>query len=224
MLSPDLIFIDDVITMPLLTLPIRSTVVRTSSGSVVLSPTKNIGDHKREINQLGPVATIAAPSLFHHLYLREAMKLYPNAQVLGANGLQEKRANLAFSGTVVAGMVKHAAELAVVELRGMPKVAECVFFHRSSKTLIVSDLCFNMTDQIGLGPRLILSLFGTYRRFAVSRFFLKFVRDWDQFLVSLNEVFALDFQNIVPAHGQIVVGGGKDLLRQGFLERGISVC
>lgn len=62
-------------------------------------------------------------------------------------------------------------------------------------------------------------MFGTYRQFGVSKFFLRFVKNKEEFEKSLNQVFTYDFENIILAHGENVQGGGKALLKAALLRR-----
>ncbi|HRO67346.1 MAG TPA: hypothetical protein PL182_07270, partial [Pseudobdellovibrionaceae bacterium] len=68
-----------------------------------------------------------------------------------------------------------------------------------------------------------LGLFGTYRRFAVSRFFLGMVKDQAAFEASLKEVLNWPFENIVMAHGEAVTGKGREMFLAALKERGIEV-
>jgi hypothetical protein len=52
-----------------------------------------------ELQRLGTVALIVAPGLWHHLFIREYVVTYPEAQTLAASGLQEARPDVAFDGT-----------------------------------------------------------------------------------------------------------------------------
>ena len=52
----------------------------------------------------------------------------------------------------------------------MPDVNEAVFLHRSSRTLIVTDMVFNFRAG-NLRTRAIMRLNGAWSRVAASRFF-----------------------------------------------------
>jgi hypothetical protein len=111
-------------------------------------------------------------------------------------------------------------ELPALELDGMRKVRELVFLHRASRTLIATDLCFNLVESKGLAARIVLGLFGTFGRFAVSRLYLSYLTDRARFEASLRTLLEWEFDNIVMGHGSAIEGRGKDLLVAALRERG----
>ena len=54
-------------------------------------------------------------------------------------------------------------------IEGAPKLSEVVFFHRASRSLLVSDLFFNVTEPETWATGLLLRMMGTYKRFGRSR-------------------------------------------------------
>lgn len=224
MLHSDILCVEDVLNMPLMQLPIRSTIIRTKNGLIIFSPTKNLGSYQQTIDKMGSVKAVVSPSLFHHLYVKEAKECYPKAKLIGAQGLAKKRPDVSWDAFCPEGLTDFQEDIEVISLEGMPNFQENVFFHKPSKTLLVSDLCFNLTDAKGLGSWLILNLFGTYRKFGVSRLFLKFVTDKDLFVKSIRHLMTLDFQNIIPGHGYIVVGNAKEMLVKALEEKNIKLC
>ena len=206
--------------MPLMMLPTRMVAVKTSKGLVLISPLKETAEHKDAIDALGPVTDVVAPNLFHHLGINAARRAYPGAKFWGVPGFAEKRSDVDWQGMLSEGVWPHEDELALHLIEGMPKVNECVFVHRPTKTLIATDLCFNHVHGKGFGYGVVFRMFGTYKRFAVSRLFTKMAKDRDAVAKSLARLFDEDFDNIVLAHGENVIGGGKDRLRAAFAERG----
>ena len=101
-------------------------------------------------------------------------------------------------------------------------MAESVFMHQASRTLIVTDLAFNIEDPLGFGAWLILSIFGTHGRFAVSRLYTKLIKDRARFEASLARLRGLDFDNLVPSHGSILRGNAKAKLTEALRERGFA--
>src|SRR4030095_15959704 len=82
-------------------LGVRMTVIRLQEwGLFVHSPVPLDVLLKKEIDSLGPVRFIVGPNLFHHLSLRPWSQSYPEAKLLGAPGLLQKRKNLRFDGTL----------------------------------------------------------------------------------------------------------------------------
>lgn len=104
----------------------------------------------------------------------------------------------------------------------MPTVREFVLLHVPSRALRVTDLAFNLVDAQGLGAHVALGLFGTWRRFGVSRLFLRFVKDREAFRRSLEPVLASDFDHVLPSHGAPVLGDGKARMHAALEERGLT--
>ena len=197
-------FFDTSIKMPLMSLPVRTTLVRLRDARVLISPGSRLTDEVYA--KIGPVTDLVANNGFHTAGMEKARAHYPQARTWG---LETRDSDWPY-----------ADELSMIRLAGMPKIQEAVFVHRASRTLIVADLCFNLLSAKGFGPRLILGLFGTYQRFGVSRFWLSGVKDRPAFADSLRRLLSEDFDNIVMGHGDIIYGGGRERLRAAFAERG----
>lgn len=219
-ISPDILLIEALVDMPLMKLPARSVAVRVSGGVALFSPGPN-ADLAR-CTELGSVTDIVAPTMFHDLGVQRAVETFPTAKIWGVPGFAEKLPDIKWSAEVTAANWPYQKELSAVLLKGMPQINETVFIHRKSKTLIVSDLCFNIADVRGAGAWIILHLFGTYRRFAISRLFRRFIADKAAFQRSLGELFSYDFDNIIMSHGDVVVGGGRERLLAVLRDRGLS--
>jgi hypothetical protein len=73
----------------------RSTAVKLSTGDVwVLASTPLTQDTKTTIDNLGTVKWLIAPDIVHHLFLGQYKKAYPEAKVIGVDGLREKKKKL----------------------------------------------------------------------------------------------------------------------------------
>ncbi|OQW46816.1 MAG: hypothetical protein A4S09_02605 [Proteobacteria bacterium SG_bin7] len=217
----DLEFLDSVKVMPLMKLPVRSTIVNLNDAKILLSPGSALT--KAQYQNIRGVTDIVATSLLHWAGVPLALSIFPNARVWGHSKVQAAHEGVIWTHELNENTWSHQAELPTIEIKGIPKVGEFVFYHKKSKTLIVSDFAFNMTSVRGIGPLIILNLFGTYRRFAVSKFFLKFMEDRNAFEASLGEVFSYDFENLVVSHGDPVMGSAKDKLAAAFRERGFGI-
>lgn len=217
----DLSFLDCELKMPLMSLPVRTTVVQLKMGQVMISPGSQLTPE--QLRSAGTVTDLVAPNLFHCAGLPKAQKTFPQAKVWGSPGCRELKTNISWTGDLNPKDWPYQEELPMLLIQGMPKVNETIFFHRRSKTLIVSDLCFNLQDARGVGCWIILNLFGTYRRFGVSRFWLKMTKDFPALKNSLRQLFEWDFENIVMSHGSTVVQDGKDRLKAAFQTRGLDL-
>ncbi|MCB0393073.1 MAG: hypothetical protein KDD25_00860 [Bdellovibrionales bacterium] len=207
------------IKMPLLMLPLKSTLVRTSKGVILISPIKGI-DSRDEGREFGDVTDIVGPNLFHHLGINSAKRMFPNAIVWGPSGFKTKRPDVRWTQLTPESW-PYSGELDFLILDGMPKVQEAIFFHAESRTLIVTDLFFNFLRGSGFGYWLIFNLFGTYKRFAMSRLFLSTIKDKAAFKKSITKMMTWDFDRIVIPHGDNVESGAKTLVTRVLKERSL---
>ena len=219
----DLLILNDSLEGPLVSLPVRGVVVRTSNAGILISPLPKITSFKNKIDDFATVTDILAPNLFHHLGIRPACVLFPTAQLWGTQGIAKKRKNLDWPNILGESFWPYEDEIALFFIEGTPNFNECVFLHRKTKTLIVQDLCFNLQKQHTWGARILFGLFGTYNRFAISRLLKFLMADKAAFRQSVQNLLNQDFENIIMAHGEIVLGNGKELLRKALRERGIKV-
>lgn len=220
-MHPDLYLIDETLRMPLTTLPYRCIVVRLSGNRlVVISPTRKFAEHKQRIDALGQVVAIVEPNLFHNLFTRTAKQLYPDAQLFGVKGLLKKFPQAGWDAALSPETWPFQEELPIFAVKGMPKVDEHVFLFKAARILITTDLCFHIEDPKGAGGWLLYHIFGTYRRFGVSRLFTLFIKDKAACRSSLAEILALDFDGLLMNHGTPLVSGGKAALRAALAERG----
>ena len=219
----DFLILESALKMPIMQLPIKMTLIRLSTGVVLISPLPKIKKFKSEIDQFGTVTDIVAPNLYHNLGIKYAQEEFPQARMWGVEGYRQKMPEINWYGIITPDSWIHQEELTVVPVKGMPKMNEASFIHRSSKTLIVTDLCFNHIQGKGVGYWIIFKLFGTYKKFAVSKLFLSLVKDKVQFTQSIKKLMEMDFENIIIPHGENIIGGGRDRLKAAFAERKIHL-
>jgi hypothetical protein len=194
--------------------PGRMTVARLASGALWLCSPIPIDDAlAAELDALGPVAFLVAPNRLHHLHLPAAIARYPDAEVWAAPGLPEKRKDIAFHGVLHDDAAPAwADELPHVFLAGSPWMNEVVFLHRASRSLVITDLMFNLYDVRGWFTRLVLRMVRAYRRPGQSRLVRVTTRDRDAFAHSLRRMLAWEIDRIVVAHGEIVADDPKPTL------------
>jgi len=190
-------------------IPINMTVIRLADGALLLHAPIAIDDAlAAALATLGPVRHVVAPNSFHHLFVGPCLQRYPQAALYVAPGLPKKRPDLTPAGVIGAGAAPWAAELDAVIIDGAPKLREVAFFHRASRTLLVTDLLFNMTHPATAATGLVLRMMGTYRRLAVSRAWRFYTKDRRAQRPTLEAVLAWPFERIVPAHGEVYEGVG----------------
>lgn len=141
----------------------RATLVRLTSGSLLIfSPVALTPEVKATIIDLGGnLKYIFAPDLEHHIFLGEWAAAYPDAKVLGPEGLREKRArqgneDVRFDFVFTASSVTHLATsmkdsgigpdfldtFSVTYIPAHPH-NEIVLLYKPERTLIQADLFFH---------------------------------------------------------------------------------
>ncbi|MGY5453065.1 DUF4336 domain-containing protein [Agarivorans sp. MS3-6] len=137
--------------VPFLGLPYttRMTVIRLANGDLwVHSPIELTEDVQTQVEQLGRVSHLIAPNHLHHLFLADWQAAYPNAKSYGTPELIKKRSDLVFDASFnEQPLWPWSEELDQVLFTGSPFMEECVFFHRASGALIVTDLIENFSGD-----------------------------------------------------------------------------
>ena len=223
-METDLLFIDDEVKLPLMLLPNRCTIVKVNkSDLIIISPTQNFIQYKSKIDAFGKVVAIVEPNMFHHLFTAAAKELYPSATLYGVEGHLTKCSKIPWDKTINAENWPWQKELPVFQVGGMPKVQEHVFYFKKEKTLVVTDLCFNVSNAKGFGARLMLTALGTYNCLGVSRLFAKFASDKKALSVSIKSILELEFDRLVMAHGDILESNQnpKERLTAALAARGV---
>lgn len=123
--------------------PTRMTVIKLQNGSLWLhSPVSCNPELVAAVSALGPISAIVAPNTLHYTFLADWVRAFPAASTYAAQSLSPKVPHVAFAGLeekLSAGW-RDEIDLHAVELGSFEEV---VFFHRVSRTLIVTDLMQN---------------------------------------------------------------------------------
>ncbi|HZH50868.1 MAG TPA: DUF4336 domain-containing protein [Microvirga sp.] len=150
-----------------LSLPVRMTVIRLASGDVWLhSPTRFNPELRREIEVLGPIRHIVAPNVAHWTHLKEWQTACPAAVISAApelrNRSQVREAGLRLDRDLTDTPPSDwADEIEQTVVPGGAGFREVAFFHRPTRTLILTDLIQNLEpEKLPLGTRVFAKLTG----------------------------------------------------------------
>ncbi len=194
----------------------RMTVARLRDGSLwVHSPVAHSPEIAVALAALGPVGHVVAPNCMHDTYLEGWFAACPSARFHGAPHFAKFRRDLKFTDSL--GDTPDAAWRDVFDqhvLRGMPRLNEVVFLHRPSRTLVLTDLAFNLGDDMPLLSRVLLRLNDCYCKLAVSRLLRSTIKDRAALRASLDRVLAWDFDRVVLSHGENIATGARERLRE----------
>ena len=197
---------DDLWMAGIIHFPIRMVVVRLPDGGLWLHSPIAIDDALAgELAGLGPVRHLVAPSKMHHLFMADAVARYPDAEVHLAPGLAHKCKNLRADATL-GESDEFEGVFDQVLVDGSAQFNEVVFLHRASKTLVCTDLVFNIREPRGWMTKLVLRMAGAHKRLAQSKLWRMVTKDRDAVRRSVETVLAWDFERVVMAHGTPLEG------------------
>ena len=190
----------------------RMTVIRlTNGGPVVHSPTRLDLASQQEFQKLGPIVAIIAPSWWHDLYLRGYLSAYPDAKLYGAPALVRWSRSLAFA-ELLDGLAPSlwADQFDQVHVQGIGLfLDEIVFYHRGSRSLIVADLLFNLSEKDAWLTRALGSLvIGPFPGCRFARLYRPAVIDRRRMRTAVERILDWDFDQIIVGHGAIVDARG----------------
>ena len=197
----------------------RMTVVRLRDGGLFLhSPVALDDDLRLALLALGPPRHAVAPTRFHHRFIGEYQRAFPEVRLYAAPGLAEKRPDLCFDAELsdAAPETAWAGQIDQALFAGLPAVNEVVFCHRASRSLLTCDLAFNLGPEAPLATRLALRLVGGHGRFGPTLVERWLVRDRAAARSSLAQILAWDFDRVVVSHGAVLESGGQTALRDSY--------
>jgi Domain of unknown function (DUF4336) len=195
----------------------RMTAIQLSAGGLWLHSPRELDDETRtELEALGSVKFIVAPNKVHHLFVAPYPSAFRGATLVGAPGLAKKRADLPFEAELGdEAPPEWASDIEQTLLRGAPYVNEVVFFHRGSKSLLLTDLAFNFASHGHWWTRTYLGLMDGFG-FGPSRVMRACIRDEKAARASIDRVLEWDFDRVILPHGDVLEHGGREALRAAY--------
>jgi hypothetical protein len=198
----------------------RMSVVRLADGGLFLhSPVRLDAETRRALDGLGPVRAVVAPSKVHHFFVGDYVTAYPDARFYGAPGLAEKRPDLQFHGVLSdEPAAEWRGEIDQHVFRGAPGINEVVFFHAPSRTLLLTDLAFNVPVNPTAAPRarFFYWLVGAAGRFGPHRIVRVMIRDRAAARTSVERILQWDFDRVILTHGEVLETGGHQRFASAF--------
>jgi hypothetical protein len=203
----------------------RMTIIKLSTGDLVaISPIKIDPAIIEQINRIGKVKYIIAPNLYHHLFIKDFQSIYPNAQLWATSGLANKRSDLAIDISIEDRQNHLFDEIdyrlfdgfQTLDVNGYMPLNEYVFYHRSSRTLILTDTALYFDNEFVPLTQLIAKLMGGYKLLRPSPIEKLATRDTIAVKNAVDRVLAWDFDRVIMAHGTIVETDGKSQFKAGY--------
>jgi len=203
----------------------RSTAIKLNDGSVWLfASTKADEETLTKIKEIGPVKYIIAPDVLHYLNIKDFSQAFPEAQVIGVTGLEAKVSKeVTWAGLYgkdpEGTLYGFEDEISAQYFSGFEN-KDVAFYHKASKTVIEADLLFNLPPKeqyskskesgttwlplvghIAPGTWVHKQLIGSLAKdIKVNSKDAKVVESWD-------------FDTVIPCHGDVIEGNGKEAWR-----------
>mgnify|MGYP000011715725 FL=1 len=133
--------------------PTRMTVVRLADGGLwVHSPIRMSDKVRKNVDALGEVKHLVAPNWIHYASVGVWGDAYPNAETWGSPGVVDRAQSRGVSIRIDQTFGPScspvwADEIEWHHVKGSHTHQEVVFFHRASKTLVLTDLIENFEKQ-----------------------------------------------------------------------------
>ncbi|RKQ95592.1 DUF4336 domain-containing protein [Maricaulis maris] len=200
--------------------PTRMVVIRLDDDRLwVWSPVALNEARKREIDALGLVAHIVAPNSLHHLALSDWQSAYPAARLHGAPGMAAQLPDLKFDTELTdTADPAWAGQIDQVVVPGNRITTEVVFYHRSSGTVIFTDLIQHLPDDWYSGWRSWVARWDrmTGPEPAVPGKFRLAFRDRKRARAAIDRIFAWPARTVLFAHGEPVRDDAQAFLTRAF--------
>jgi hypothetical protein len=211
----------------------------------VFSPVALTDDVKAKVTSMGGnVGYLIAPDMEHHIFISEWKKAYPEARIIGPDGLPEKRAKqkddkispdeffMVFEKDKKKSMTitpEFDADFEYEYVDGHVS-KEIVLCYKPDKVLLEADLLFNLPaneqysrvpeaerEPKGLSNKLFRSVQTTEGDLKWTRRFQWYAqssKDRNSFNESIERIDTWDFVTIIPCHGDTMENDGKDRFRK----------
>jgi hypothetical protein len=198
-------------------LPHAMTVIRLSGGGLLVhSPTRLDDSTMTALSALGPVESILAPSWWHDMYLHDWVRAYPNAKLFGAPRLVRSNHSLPFQPPLD-GSSSPWPEIDLLYIDRMRLfLDELVMLHKTSRSLVLADLAFHITERRSAYMKLCFRFVGAYPNCGVPLFFRLAPHDRGYLRQKIEQMLAWDFDTLVVGHGDAIPRNGKQALRQAY--------
>jgi hypothetical protein len=202
----------------------RATVVRLDNGDLwVHSPTQLTEGLKAELDALGPVRHLIAPNWIHYAYISEWQAGFPGATAWAAPGVAKratkKGLTLEFDHDLGAQAEDAwAGQMDQMIVEGSKIHREVVFFHRASRTLILTDLIENFeTAKLPVWMRPLIWFAGIDDpNGSMPPDMRKSFKDKDALGQAVEAMIEWDPRRVILAHGRWYEDNGRAELERAF--------
>ncbi len=200
----------------------RMSVIRINDSQLMLhSPCEIDVPTKQAISALGEVACIVAPGSYHYFHVTSAQAAFPQATTYLCPGIERKRPDIDFDWFLADQSPPAWADtIDQVLVRGNKYIWEVAFFHKPSRTLVLTDLIENITDDTP-DTNWVLKLWwkAVFHMWNNPKPAPEYQMGWKDKVAarkSLRRILDWDFERIVIAHGDLINQDAKALAREAW--------
>lgn len=198
----------------------RMTIIRLNKNILwIHSPVALNSERVNLINELGAVSHLIAPNNLHHLFLDQWSHKFPNAKKWIVHDLVKKFPEMSFTGILKDEPESYwEGEIDQVYFSGSKILPEVVFYHKSSKSLLLTDLIQNHDPlQNNWFWRIVKRLNGILApNGGVPKDLMLSIRDRDAAFRSLQKILSWDFERIIISHGICISTNAKEFFQKSF--------
>lgn len=183
---------------------LRMTILKTQSGLLLYSPVALDDDIVASIRALGRVTHIVAPNLMHHMYLKQCVATFPEANCWIPEGLIEKIGSV--DGTKIISpntLFGNDRGIKTFTLTGH-HIQETMIYHEPSRTLLTADLLYNYQAEQYPAEKLFFWMIGNYGRPNVAFYHRFSVKDKSSIQSMIDTITRWPINRIIMSHGRIV--------------------
>jgi hypothetical protein len=197
----------------------RMTIIKLDNGELIIHDPCKIDELiKSEIDKIGEVKYIVAPGSYHHLFVTDFQKKYPNAETFLCPGLERKRPDIKFEW-ILGNKADHRWEKDIDQalIQGTKFIWEVAFFHKSSKTKILVDLLENIGDDYQHPASLLLRFWWKviYKMWNNPKAAPEYQMGWGRKKIvknGLNKLLGWEAERIILAHGELIENNVTNVL------------
>lgn len=201
--------------------PTRMTIIRLAAGLFIHSPTKLTDSLMAEVAYIGEPRWIIGPNKIHYWWIPDWREAFPGALVYLASGIQERskgRIDFEHSPLDAATGYPWDADIATLPITG-DFMTEVEFFHRLSRTLILTDFIENFEPRkLSLWMRILTKFGGVSDPDGQMPRDMRwtFRRQKPELRRAVEQMIAWSPERVILAHGRWYAEDGEAELRRAF--------
>ena len=202
----------------------RMTIIRLANRElIVISPIQINETIVAQLEEIGTVRHIITPNLYHYFFAADFKIHYSNATFWAVPGLKAKKPDLPIDQVITSETSPWDGidyvffdGFRTPSLRGFDLLNECIFFHKSSRTLILTDTAIHFDESFPVITQFAARVLGGYKTLRPSLLERIATTEKDKVRGAVEKVLCWDFERVIMAHGTIVERNGKEQFRDAY--------